>query len=111
MIAAAVVLATTTFALAETTATPAPATVAQESPAPLSSPTPNPLSISGYFRSYYFTRQNASNNPGTQFNFTPGAKYVSNGVNQASWNSAIDLHGDYNFANSGFYVGAGYLYA
>jgi hypothetical protein len=73
--------------------------------------TPNPLQLGGYFRSYYFTRQNATNNPGTQFNFSPGAKYNSNGVNQATWNSAIAVHGDYNFPGSGWHVGGTYLYA
>ncbi len=62
-------------------------------------------------RSYYFTRQNASNNPGAQFNFTPGAKYSSTGVNQASWNSAVAVHGDYNFPGGGWHVGGTYLYA
>ena len=64
---------------------PPPVPTATLAPPP---PTPNPLKLGGYFRSYYFTRQNASNNPGTQFNFSPGAKYNSNGVNQATWNSA-----------------------
>jgi hypothetical protein len=96
-------------ALAETSATPAPSALAQTNPAPTA--TPNPLSISGYFRSYYFTRQNASNNPGAQFNFTPGAKYSSTGVNQASLNNAIDLHADYHFAGGGWYVGGTYLFA
>ena len=66
--------------------------------------------LGGYFRSYYFTRQNASNNPGTQFDFTPGAKYNSNGVNQASWTNAIALHGEYDFP-SGWDVGGTYLYS
>ncbi len=83
-------------------------TVAPPPPPP---PTPNPLTIGGYFRSYYFTRQNASNNPGTQFNFSPGAKYNSNGVNQASWNSAIAPHADYAFAGGGWSIGGTYLYA
>jgi hypothetical protein len=82
---------------------------AQSSPTP--APTATPLTVSGFFRSYYFTRQNASNNPGARFNFTPGAKYVSNGVNQASLNDAIDLHADYRFPASGWYVGGTYLYA
>ena len=79
-------------------------------PPPPPPATPNPLKIGGFFRSYYFTRQNASNNPGTQFNFSPGAKYNSAGVNQATWNSAIALHGEYDFP-SGWYVGGTYLYA
>jgi hypothetical protein len=103
------VLITTSFALAETSATPAPATkVAQTTPA--ATPTPNPLTVSGYFRSYYFTRQNASNNPGAEFNFSE-SKYSSTGVNQASLNNGIALHADYQFVNSGFFAGATYFYA
>ncbi len=94
---AAMVLAATSFALAETSATPVRNVIAQASPAP--SATPNPFSYKGYLRGYYFTRQNASgyNKTGT--------------VNQASFNAAIDLHGQYQFQNSGFSVGATYLYA
>lgn len=44
-------------------ASPAPAAVAQAA-APLPTPTPRAFTMSGFFRSYYFTRQNASNNPG-----------------------------------------------
>ena len=89
---------------------PPPATKAPPPP-PAPSATPNPLTVSGYFRSYYFTRQNASNNPGTQFNFSPGAKYVSNGVNQASWANAIALHGDYHWPDSGWHLGGTYIYS
>ncbi|MBV8355620.1 MAG: copper amine oxidase N-terminal domain-containing protein, partial [Candidatus Eremiobacteraeota bacterium] len=46
---------------------PPPAPEATVAPPP-PSPTPNPLVLGGYLRSYYFTRQNASNNPGAQFN-------------------------------------------
>jgi hypothetical protein len=91
-------------------APPPPAPPVQEAAPPPPPRTPNPLSIGGYLRSYYFTRQNASNNPGTQFDFTPGAKYNSNGVNQASWNSAIALHGDYAFSGGGWDVGGTFLY-
>jgi Copper amine oxidase N-terminal domain len=94
-----------------TEAPPPPAPAETVAPPPPASPTPNPLKLGGYFRSYYFTRQNASNNPGTQFDFTPGAKYNSNAVNQATWNSAIAVHGDYNFPGSGWHVGGTYLYA
>jgi hypothetical protein len=90
---------------------PPPAPEETLAPPPPPPPTPNPLQLGGYFRSYYFTRQNASNNPGTQFNFSPGAKYVSNGVNQASWNNALALHADYDFPDSGWIVGGTYLYA
>jgi hypothetical protein len=109
MIAATMVLASTSFALAETSATPATngTSVAQASPAPTA--TPNPFSYSGYVRSYYFTRQNASNNPGTQWD--TGKSSASNALNQASWNNAFSLHADYNFTGGGWYVGGSYLYA
>jgi hypothetical protein len=96
-----------------TEAPPPPPPVPEETlaPPPPPPPAPNPLTLGGYFRSYYFTRQNASNNPGTQFNYSPGAKYVSNGVNQASWGNALALHADYNFPDSGWIVGGTYLYA
>jgi hypothetical protein len=95
------------------TEAPAPPPVPEATVAPPPPPvaTPNPLTLGGYFRSYYFTRQNASSNPGTQFDFSPGAKYNANGVNQASWNSAISLSGQYNFPGSGWNVGVSYLYA
>jgi len=99
--AAAMVLAATTFVLAETTATPAPKNVAQASASATASP--NPFTYRGYVRAYDLTRQNAYSafgGPG------PGSK-----ANQASFNSAISLHGDYNFLGSGFDVGASYLYA
>ncbi len=92
------------------TEAPAPPPPPEAVPPP-PKPTPNPWKFGGYARSYYFTRQNATNNPGTQFDFTPGAKYNSNGVNQATWNSAIAAHGEYDFPNSGFIVGGTYLYA
>ena len=66
-------------------------------PSPHATATPNPFAYTGYVRSYYFTRQNASN--GVHL------------ANQASWNTALNLHGSYNFANSGFSLGATYLYA
>jgi len=93
--------------------TEAPPPPPPPSMAPLPAPPPpkNPWNLGGYFRSYYFTRQNASNNPGTQFNFSPGAKYNSSGVNQASWNSGISLHADYAFPNSAWIIGGTYLYA
>jgi hypothetical protein len=110
--AAALTLSCMTFAMADANAEPAAkATIARDaSPAP--SPTPRPFTYNGYFRSYYLTRQNASNNIGTQFDSTPGAKYNANAVNQASWNSAIDIHGDYRFPGSnGWSIGGTYLYA
>ncbi len=93
-----------------TEAPPPPVPEATVAPPPPPPPTPNPLVLGGYYRSYYFTRQNASNNPGAQYNFTPGAKYSSTGVNQASWNNAIAVHGEYDFP-SGWNVGGTYLYA
>ncbi|MDP9110290.1 MAG: hypothetical protein M3M96_01465, partial [Candidatus Eremiobacteraeota bacterium] len=92
---AAIVMACTTVALAETSATPASNVVAQASAAPSASP--NPFTYKGFVRGYYFTRQNAS-----------GSKP---GVNQASFNAALNLHGQYTFADSGFSAGATYLYA
>ncbi|HZY98918.1 MAG TPA: hypothetical protein VFE36_05055 [Candidatus Baltobacteraceae bacterium] len=83
--------------------------LASPSPSPSTSSTPNPLTINGYFRSYLFTRQNASNNPGAQFNYTPGAKYSSTGVNQVGWEQAIDLHAEYALPG-GWYIGGAYLY-
>jgi hypothetical protein len=94
---AVIIAAVFTFAssaVATARATPAPGTAAS------ASPTPNPLTYKGFFRSYYFTRQNATGNAGTQKQ-----------VNQATWNSAIDLHADYNFAGGGWYVGGSYFYA
>ncbi|MBV9718399.1 MAG: copper amine oxidase N-terminal domain-containing protein [Candidatus Eremiobacteraeota bacterium] len=90
---------------------PPPPPVPEATVAPPPPPTPNPLTLGGYFRSYYFTRQNATNNPGTQFDFAPGAKYNSNGVNQATWANAIALHGDYAWPDTGWHVGGTYLYS
>jgi hypothetical protein len=76
-------------------------------------PTPSPkaVAIRGYVRSFYFTRQNASNNPGARFDFTPGAKYNSNAVNQANWNTGVSLHGDYSFPGGQWSIGGTYFYA
>jgi hypothetical protein len=91
--------------------TPTPSAVAQATPAPKASA--KPLTIGGFARSYYFTRQNASQNPGVQYVLQGDpAKYNSNAVNQATWNTAVALHFDYRFPGmGGFYVGASYLYA
>ena len=95
------------------TEAPPPPPVPEETvaPPPPPPPTPNPLKLGGYIRSFYFTRQNASNNPGTQFNFSPGAKYNSNGVNQESWNNGIAPHAEWDFPNSGWIVGGTYFYS
>jgi len=90
---------------------PPPVPEATVAPPPPATPAPSPWTFPGYVRSYYFTRQNASNNPGAQFNFTPGAKYSSAGVNQATWNTAISVGADYHFPNSGWHIGGSYLYA
>ena len=117
LMAAAMLVASTSAALAETSATPAPkTTVAQASPsadsatAPL--PTPNPLTLSGFFRSYYFTRQNATNNPGVQSTFV-GSKCNGSGpcVNQASLNNAVLVRANYDLPYAGWYVGGSYFYA
>lgn len=78
---------------------------------PSPSPSASPFSYSGYVRSYYFTRQNASNNSGVRFDFTPGAKYNSNAVNEATWNTGVALHGDYRFPGGQWQIGATYFYA
>jgi hypothetical protein len=87
----------------------APAALAQTPPTP--KPTATPLTVSGFFRSYYFTRQNATNNPGVQFDYSTGK---CNGagpcVNQASLNTAVDLHADYAFGG-GWHAGGSYFYA
>jgi len=97
---AAMVLAGTSFALAETSATPASTTVAQASPAPTA--TPNPFSYRGYVRAYDFTRQNA-------YSGTNG----TGKVNQQSFNPGISLHAEYNYAVGipGLGLGASYFYA
>lgn len=81
----------------------------QTTPSP--SPSPNAIRLSGYVRSFYFTRQNASNNPGARFDYQPNAKYNSNGVNQATWNTGVSLHAAYAFGSSGWTAGAAYFYA
>lgn len=87
---------------------PGPA-VAQAVPAPAA--THDPLSWSATVRSFYFTRQNASNNPGAQFNFTPGAKYSSTGVNQATWSNSVLLHGEYLLPDmGGTFVGGSFAF-
>jgi hypothetical protein len=95
-------------AVAQTSPTPVPPPVT----APSTTPTPDPFTWNGQFRSYYFTRQNASNNPGAQFNFS-SPKYSSTGVNQASWNSSIGLHADYQLTTllPGLFIGGSYIYA
>lgn len=100
---AVLVLAGTTFALAETSATPAPnVVVSQASPAPTASP--NPFTWSGYVRAYDFYRQNA-------YGFLDGKNAPGSKANQQSENNAISLSGQYAFLNTGFSVGASYLYA
>lgn len=82
---------------AATTATPV--IVAQASPAPAATATPNPFTYSGYVRSYYFTRQNATGYTKTNSQF-----------NQASWNTGVNLHAAYSFGGN-WSVGGTYLYA
>jgi hypothetical protein len=94
-------------ASAQTYPTPVPP------PPPLvtATPTPGPLTFNGQFRSYYFTRQNASNNPGAQFNFS-SPKYSSTGVNQATWSSSINLHAEYALPDlKGLFIGGSYILA
>jgi hypothetical protein len=94
---AAIVLAGTGIALAATSDTPATTTkVSQAAASP--TPSPNPFTWRGYVRAYDFTRQNAYSGPNSK-------------PNQSTENNAISLHGDYAFADSGFDIGASYLYA
>jgi len=96
MCVAAMVVATNSFALAETSATPATksTTVAQTAPAPKK--TPDPFTYRGYIRAYDFTRQNAY---GTH-----------SATNQQSENNAINLHADYAFSKE-WSIGGSYIYA
>ncbi len=100
VVLAAMVLAGTTFALAETSATPASSKVAQASPEPTA--TPNPFSYRGYIRAYDLTRQNA-------YSGTNG----TGKVNQQSFLPGISLHAEYNYNQGvpGLGLGATYMYA
>jgi hypothetical protein len=94
-------------AQAQTSPTPVPPPVTVVT----GTPTPGPLTFSGQFRSYDFTRQNASNNPGAQYNFS-SPKYSSTGVNQQSWSSSIGLHADYQLPDlKGLFIGGSYILA
>lgn len=107
-----VLLAVPAYAAPEVRAAPAPVAQLRVEPTPAVTTTPNPLTYSAAFRSYYFTRQNASNNPGARFDFTPGDKYSATGVNQATWASAILLHGEYVLPGmGGTFVGGSYAFA
>jgi hypothetical protein len=99
---AVMVLAATSFALAETTATPAPKFVAQASPT--ATPSPKPFTYHGTVRAYDFYRQNAYSGYGVPSG--PAGK-----ANQQSENNSISLSAAYAFENSGFSVGGSYLYA
>lgn len=68
-------------------------------PSPTPSPAPSPFTYSGYVRSYYFTRQNASSYVKTNSQF-----------NQASLNTGVSLHAAYQFAPN-WSIGGTYLYA
>ena len=82
---------------------------AQAAPSP--KPTATPLAVSGFVRSYYFTRQNATDNPGVQFDYsTKKCNGAGPCANQATLNSAVDLHADYDFGG-GWYAGGSYFYA
>jgi hypothetical protein len=82
------------------------AAVAQSAPNPAASPTPapvatsKPFTVSGFERAYDFTRQNAS-----AYHSTKGM------LNQQSLEFGTSLHLGYRFSNSGFSIGATYLYA
>jgi len=69
-------------------------------PAPKPTATPEPFSYNGYVRAFYFTRQNATAYPkGT------------GQLNQASFNAAVKLHGEYRFGATPWTAGATYVYA
>ena len=105
-IVAAMVLGSTGLTLAGTSATPATSTgtvVAQASPAPTASP--DPFTWRGQVRAYDFTRQNAYSAYGGALG-GPKSK-----PNQSTEANSISLHGDYTFADSGFGIGASYLYS
>jgi len=70
-------------------------------PAPAPTATPNPLTYGGFARSYYFTRTNAS---------PYGLPQTTNVLNQASFNTAVNLHAAYTFADH-WTIGGTYLYA
>jgi len=78
---------------------------------PTPSPSPNAVVYHGYVRSFYFTRQNASNNPGARFDYAAGATYNSDAVNQATWNTGLSLDADYRFGGLPWSIGATYFYA
>ena len=101
LVIAAMVIGSTTFTLAATSATPA-TTVAQTSPKPAPTATPNPFTYRGYVRAYDFTRQNAYTG------ITTGAGYHK--LNQQSFNAALNLHADYALGQ-GWSIGGSYLYA
>lgn len=109
VIALAAFVASAAAAAAQTPAGNDEEAGAEASPTP--APSPNAVAFHGYVRSFYFTRQNASNNPGLRFDYAPGAPYNSNAVNQATWNSGISLDADYKFLGGGWSLGAAYFYA
>ena len=89
--AAAIVLLANSVGSAETLATPT--IIAQASPAPKATPKPDAFQYGGYLRSFYFTRTNG-----------PGR------INQAAFNTALNLHGQLDLGG-GFQIGGTYLYA
>ncbi len=77
-----------------------PAAANAQTPKPKATPTAAPFSSSGFVRSYYFTRQNAT-----------GYLQTFKAINQASFNTVISLHAQYAFQNSPITFGGTYLYA
>ena len=98
---ALLVLANTSFALAETKATPVPNLVAQATPSP--SPTKKPgLTWRVPIRAYDFTRQNASNT---------GQNAANKAINQWGFNLGILPHVEYDNIWKGLLAGVTYVYA
>ena len=66
----------------------------------------------GRIRSFVlFTRQNASNNPGAQFDYTPGREIQLERGQRGAWNTGISIDADYGFPGAQWSIGASYFYA
>ena len=104
---AAMVLGTTMYALAETTATPVYTlpTVAQEAGTPKPKPSPNPFSYHGYIRAYdFYASKRVQQLWHCQWRWRQ-SQPVSRKTTPSAFPAA------YAFEGSGFSVGGSYLYA
>jgi hypothetical protein len=102
---------TATGGLRRTARSPREKVTPTPSPKPAAD-TPN-FTYNGSVRSYYFTRQNCSGYPSNPC--VPNSKSSIPGtyktLNQAAFNTALLLHGDYRFKGSHWHAGATYIYA